>query len=322
MIQKVIRRIHRSIQRRINQRCAYDYPEENGGWKKNTQNPVLGDGSTGSMFDPFVRFVDNQFVMCVSRRMNHTLEFYYSHDGVRWGERIVVLSGIADSQWESEVNRGCFLLRNGRWYLWYTGQHKGKSNIGLATSDDGKTFHRNGMLPVLSPEYPFEGVAVMNPCVLWNEERQVFQMWYAAGENYEPDVICYAESADGIAWKKNSEPILTACEDKKYQKEKVGACDILKLPKGQYCMAYIAYENMNVARIALAYSEDGVHNWIPDENNPILAPTRGSWDRHSVYKPTMYLDPQTHHMMIWYNGRRNHSERIGAAILENKDDSL
>lgn len=316
MINKTIHRICRVLQRIKNQMVAYDFPDEKGGWKKNAHNPVLGNYSSGSMFDPFVRYVDDSFVMCVSRRKNHTLELYCSDDGICWDKIGVALSGIMNSQWESEVNRGCFLIHNETWYLWYTGQHEGKSNIGLAISNDGKNFTRIGSQPVLKPEYSFEGVAVMNPCVLWDEEKQIYRMWYAAGENYEPDVICYAESVDGIVWKKNSKPILTACEDKKYQKEKVGACDILKLSNGHFCMAYIAYENLNVARIAIAYSEDGINNWEYDENNPVLAPTKGSWDRHSVYKPTLCINPKTNNLMIWYNGRFNHQEYIGVAILE------
>ena len=36
----------------------------------------------------------------------------------------------------------------------------------------------------------------MNPFVMYEDGK--FKMWYAAGETYEPNVICYAESDDGV----------------------------------------------------------------------------------------------------------------------------
>ena len=319
MILKIIKRLCRGCVRAFNQLCTYDFPEEGGGWIKYNCNPVLGDAQTGSMFDPFVRIVNNEYVMCVSRRKTHTLEFYRSSNGINWTNPITVLSGIDGSSWETEVNRGSFVLKDGRWYLWYTGQHDGRSCIGLVISEDGMKFKRHSDVPVLTPELQFEGVAVMNPCVLWNEDEKMYQMWYAAGENYEPDVLCYAESQDGVQWKKNAAPILTADKQIEFQKAKVGACDILKLKNGQYCMAYIAYENTNVARIALAYSEDGVSSWVYKNDTPILSPGRGKWDCNAVYKPTLCFDQQGESIFLWYNGRKKHCERIGLARCSVKE---
>lgn len=319
MIVKIIKRLCRGCIRRFNQLCTYDFAEESGGWIKYSNNPVLGDNQTGSMFDPFVRIINGEYVMCVSKRNTHSLELYRSSDGKNWANPITVLSGINGSSWETEVNRGSFVLRGRQWYLWYTGQHEGKSCIGLAISEDGIEFKRYRDIPVLIPELKFEGVAVMNPCVLWNEEQKIYQMWYAAGENYEPDVLCYAESPDGVKWKKKAEPILTADKQIRFQKAKVGACDILKLKNGQYCMAYIAYENTNVARIALAYSEDGVSSWYYKNEQPILSPGRGKWDSNAVYKPTLCVDQQGENVFLWYNGRKKHCERIGLAQCSVKD---
>ena len=60
--------------------------------------------------------------------------------------------------------------------------------------------------PVLRPETPWEvntpGNAVALPKgggLWWDEERQVFRLWYEAGWCRE---ICYAESADGIRWER------------------------------------------------------------------------------------------------------------------------
>ena len=49
-------------------------------------------------------------------------------------------------------------------------------------------------------------------------------MWYSAGDNFEPDVICYAESSDGISWLKYEKPVLAAYAPHLWEKKKVGGC--------------------------------------------------------------------------------------------------
>ena len=63
----------------------------------------------------------------------------------------------------------------------------------------------------------------MNPCVIYEDGK--YRMWYAAGETYEPNVLAYAESMDGINWeKKKINPIFTAQEGNYYEQDRVGGC--------------------------------------------------------------------------------------------------
>lgn len=305
------RQIARNIKKKLMQLNAYDFPSTGDGWKKYSNNPVLGGASSDIYFDPFVRYVSPYYLMCVSNRTANSIEFYYSSDGVTWGDRQVVLSGIPTSSWEQSVNRACFLKKDDVWYLWYTGQNEKNSSIGLAISYDGEKFERITLNPLIVAEYEFEKESVMNPCVLWNEDSQVFQMWYAAGENYEPDMICYAESSDGSHWKKQLTPVKYANKCKKYEQFKIGACDVVK-SEDIYYMVYIAYQNVHVARICLATSKDGIE-WIENVENPILGPEHGKWDSHSLYKPTICFSHSTGDLLLWYNGRTDKRECIGMA---------
>ncbi len=61
------------------------------------------------------------------------------------------------------------------------------AHIGYATSADGKTWRRMSDKPVLSPDKPWEKVAVMCPHVLWDADAKQFRMWYSGGEQYEPE---------------------------------------------------------------------------------------------------------------------------------------
>ena len=315
----LLSRIEKKITRTINQKHAYDFDGTGIGWNKFENNPVLSDEHGGSLFDPFVRRINGKYMMGVSNRRTKSVELYESIEGTLWKKIGVAITGIPTSEWEKDVNRACFLHRNSRWYLWYTGQSEGKSYIGLATSADGRKYDRYEINPVIKPELEFEKKSVMNPCVMYDDCSNMFKMWYAAGESYEPDVIAYAESIDGIHWKKNPIPVMSSNADFLYQKAKVGACDVVRMKDGRYCMAYIAYQNINVARICLAYSDDGISNWIYSKSNPILSPERGKWDSHAVYKPSIVLDEENNKFLLWYNGRTNHCEQIGMAMGEQND---
>lgn len=154
-------------------------------------------------------------------------------------------------------------------------------------------YDRYEINPVIKPELEFEKKSVMNPCVMYDEHSNMFKMWYAAGESYEPDVIAYAESTDGIHWKKNPMPVMSSNAEFLYQKAKVGACDVVRMKDGQYCMVYIAYQNINVARICLAYSNDGISNWIYSKATQFLVQNEESGIVMQCINLQLYLMKKT-----------------------------
>ena len=297
-------------QREVNQRHRYDYPPENNRWQKYGQQPVFGNEETGTVFDPFVIVNGDVFLMVVSERRSGNLILVKSHDGISWNSKETILSKKKNT-WEDTVNRACILFANNQWHLWYTGQKGNTSCIGHLVSDNCYLFSRpSNNLPVLTPTLPEEGQSVMNPCVIWNEERQIYQMWYAAGETYEPDVIFYAESADGNNWQKQETPVLTKYEAHEWEAFKVGGCDVKRLKDGLYVIYYIGYQNLDVTRICFATSQDGIH-WKRANNNYCISPTKNSWDSDACYKPSVIQRNDEYFM--WYNGRRETFEYIGLA---------
>ena len=288
-----------------------------GSFEKYGGGPVFGDESTGTLFDAFVRETpDGRLRMDLSWRPEGSLAVSFSEDGIRWSAPVITLGPDPDSGWEQIVNRNCVLpdpAGNG-WLMWYTGQvwdgGRGRSWIGMARSDDGIHFRRLGRDPVLIPEAAFEKESVMNPFVLFEDGR--FRMWYAAGETYEPDVICYAESADGIRWAKYAgNPVFTANPEKEYEQERIGACDILREGDG-YLMFYIGYRDIHTACICAARSRDGITGWERVPENPLVLPTPEGWDADSCYKPTAVRAGDGTYR-LWYNGRRESREYIGYA---------
>jgi len=68
-------------------------------------------------------------------------------------------------------------------------------------------------------------------------------------------------------------------------------CDILK-ENDRYYMFYIGYQNVDTARVCMAESNDGIHNWVRSMDNPVISPEKKSWDADAVYKPTVVLNKQ------------------------------
>lgn len=308
----IYKKIKRKIEFLSNSRYAYDYESERGGWKKNEEH-VWGGESMGSMFDPYVVEECDAYRMYVSERKTGSIITVLSKSGINWGKKETSLYHGEKGTWEERVNRACVCKRGNIWYMWYTGQSSNNSKIGLATSKDGVHFNKYGNNPVLVPQYSYEQGAVMNPCVMWDDELCVFRMWYAAGEQFEPDVICFATSKDGITWEKYSHnPIFTKSENK-YDQCKVGGCHVVKDTDGTYTLFYIGYQNVDTARICVAKSRNGISDWHRIEDNPILSPQRNSWDSDAVYKPSVLYDFKSQTWKLWYNGRKKNCECIGYA---------
>lgn len=307
MLKKLVRKIYRKIERFINQSHSYDLPDVNAGWQKVGHTPVYGNQDAGTMFDPYVFELGDRFKMLVSERKSGNLILLDSLDGIYWNNKKTLLYG-RKGMWDSVVNRGCLLLSKGTWHLWYTGQNNGTSAIGYATSSDGLNYLRQSESPVIESD----NCSVMNPCVLYDEITKKYRMWYSSGEDYEPDVICYAESIDGTIWNKRLEPVLTVRQDKLWEKFKIGGCCVIQMGNG-LIMYYIGYQNLDVARVCEAFSKDGI-SWMRNDQNWILAPSKKSWDSHAVYKPSAIVKPNV--IYLWYNGRTASEEYIGMAKLQ------
>ena len=256
--------------------------------------------------------IEDRYRLFVSERKNSGIICTDSTDGTEWEKWKVALEAGNKGSWEERVNRASVCKIDGKWLMWYTGQSRNNSAIGIATSDDGIRFTRMQQKPILVPSEPYEKGSVMNPCVLWDKDEKIFKMWYAAGEQFEPDVLCYAESKDGINWERYANNPILEKSNEKYDQCKVGGCDILK-ENDRYYMFYIGYQNVDTARVCMAESNDGIHNWVRSMDNPVISPEKKSWDADAVYKPTVVLNKQKNKLLMWYNGRKQNCERIGLA---------
>jgi predicted GH43/DUF377 family glycosyl hydrolase len=284
-------------------------------WTKHPENPVLGPGiCRQGVFDCCVLPQGDKLRMWFSWRDLHSIAYADSLDGVHWSGPHIVLEPEASHDWEQDdITRPHVLYAGNMWYMWYTGHQRGTahSTIGLATSRDGEHWARATSEPVLSPAGGWEKTNVMCPHVL--HENGKFRMWYSGGEEYEPDAIGYAESADGIHWRREpSSPVIRPIGG--WESDRTTAACIVARDH-DYLAFYIGFEHgYEDCRIGMARSVDGIHNWERYPGNPILSPgPSGSWEDCNVYKP--YVVRWHDGWYLWYNAScfSDRCEQIGLA---------
>jgi beta-1,2-mannobiose phosphorylase / 1,2-beta-oligomannan phosphorylase len=290
--------------------------ETTAGWVKHPGNPVLG-GKLGTCFDISVLREGEKYRMWFSWRPKASLALVESDDGVHWSDPVIVLKPNKASGWEDDINRPGVIKKDGTYRLWYTGQARGHSSIGYATSADGVAWQRMSDKPVLAAELPWEKVAVMCPHVMWDEEQKQYRMWYSGGGQYEPDAIGYATSADGLHWTKHAEnPVVRPDPKCDWEKHLVTAAQIVK-HGDWHLMFYIGFRDIHHAQIGLARSKDGITNWERHPANPIVRPGLNQWDHDACYKPYAIFDGRK--WLLWYNGRHGGMEQIGLVLHEGED---
>src|SRR5579862_5460860 len=154
--------------------------ETTAGWVKYAKNPVLG-GDLGTCFDISVLKEGDTYRMWFSWRPKKSIALVESKDGIKWSKPVIVLGPNAKTDWENDLNRPVVIKNGDLFQMWYTGQARGKSWIGFATSKDGKAWERMSEKPVLTASQPWEKVAVMCPHVIYDSKARQYRMWYSGG---------------------------------------------------------------------------------------------------------------------------------------------
>jgi predicted GH43/DUF377 family glycosyl hydrolase len=277
---------------------------------------VLG-GDLGTCFDISVLKEGDRYRMWFSWRRKKSIALVESKDGIQWNNPLVVLGPNDKTEWENDLNRPVVLKNGSRYQMWYTGQARGKSWIGYATSRDGKKWQRRSGKPVLSPEKPWEKVAVMCPHVLYDKEGKLYRMWYSGGEQGEHNAIGYATSPDGMKWTKHKDnPVFRPDPKNAWEKDRVTGCQVIR-QGGWHLMFYIGFRDESHAQIGLARSRDGITGWQRHPANPVIRPGKDKWDHDAVYKPYALFDGRR--WLLWYNGRKAGVEQIGVAMHQGED---
>ena len=207
-----------------------------------------------------------------------------------------------EGEWDSDfVTTPRVIFQGNTFRMWYQGGHSGVSHIGYATSQNGYTWLKHGI--VLSAGNPgdWDSSSISLGSVLWN--GTAFLMWYTGtnGVTNPGGAVGFAVSTDGINWVRYpGNPVLTPSalgNDQKY----MATPYVIKLQL-TYNMWYTGKSGAtpNVNKILYATSFDGIHwsKWP----SPVLTPSSNAtvWDSGGVYSPSIIWNGQI--FGLWYSG--------------------
>jgi hypothetical protein len=234
-------------------------------------------------------------------------------------ERPVLSHGEPGRFDDSGVMGSCLVRQaGGHLLLYYIGWNRGHTvpfynSIGLAASDDGgETFRRVSIAPIVPRDE-------LDPCFTAGPEVMVeggrWRLWYLSCVRWEPAAagmkhyynIRYAESDDGLRWRKHPAPVLDFAAPGEYALSSPRVLRDGALYRMWYSRRGESY------RIGYATSPDGVRWQRRDAEAGIDVSPEG-WDSESVEYPCV-IDHDGRRY-LFYNGNRYGETGIGLAVLE------
>lgn len=211
---------------------------------------------------------------------------------------------------------------NGRKLLYYTGINLGvtvkiRNSVGLAEwSDSEHRFVRRYLGPVIdrTRELPH---FVATPEIRY--ERGTFRAWFTACVRWEADEagpkhfyhLEYAESADGVEWKRDGTAAITFRDQYEYA---MGVPRVMK-DEGGYKMWFCSRATREVPtyRIRYATSMDGIH-WTRRDEEVGIDVSDSGWDSEMICYPFVFEHRGQRFML--YNGNGYGKTGFGIAVLE------
>jgi hypothetical protein len=235
---------------------------------------------------------------------------------VEVAERPVLGLGALGTFDDSAVLPTCVVTRDGRTYLYYTGWMQGRrvpyyASVGLAVSDDGgRSFTRVSRGPLLERD-DVDPYMTASAWVLVDDGR--WRMWYLsntvwtleAGEPQPRYHIRYAESEDGLHWRRDG----TVCIDFKDESEYAIARPCV-VRDGDFYRMWYSYRGA-AYRIGYAESDDGV-KWTRRDDRAGIDISSDGWDSEMLEYAVVFTHRGRRHML--YNGNEFGRTGVGLAV--------
>ena len=234
-------------------------------------------------------------------------------------EKPILIPGELGTFDDSGVMGSCILKVSDTKYLYYIGWNLGKTvpfrnSIGIAKEDGGefKKLFRGPILDRTRDEPHF----VASNCVIY--ENKIYKMWYLSCVKWEKinnEIrhfyhIKYAESLDGINWRREGKVAIDFYDEYEYA---ISVPRIIK-KKDKYIMWFSSRGSREYStyRIRKAISDDGI-NWKRTEEIE-LDVSKDGWDSEMVCYP--YVFEYNEKLYMLYNGNGYGKTGIGLAVLE------
>lgn len=207
---------------------------------------------------------------------------------------------------------------DGKLLLYYGGWNRGYTvpfynSIGLAVSDDGgESFRRVSIAPIV-PRDDVDPCFTSGPVVM--VEGELWRLWYLSCVRWERTAaglrhyynIRYAESADGLRWRKHPAPVIDFAGPGEYA---ISQPRVLR--DGDLYRMWYSHRGQSY-RIGYATSPDGVRWQRRDAEVGIDVSPEG-WDSESIEYACVIDHGGKRY--LFYNGNRYGQTGVGLAVLE------
>ncbi|GAB4199139.1 MAG: hypothetical protein Fur0023_01200 [Bacteroidia bacterium] len=225
---------------------------------------------------------------------------------------------------DSGCAMGYLITINGRKHLYYLGWNlkvtvPWLNTIGLAIesgmgSDVFPLFEKYSMAPIMdrSHEDPF---SISYPSILF--ENNIYRMWYGSNLSWGKEekemrhVFKYAESDDGIYWKRTNHVVLMHIYPNEFALSKPFVIKDRDIYKMWY--SYRGRNEIKTYRIGYAESTDGF-NWTRKDDEVGIDVSKEGWDSEMICYPFVFDFNGNRYML--YNGNGYGKTGFGIAILE------
>jgi len=288
-------------------------PPGGAGWSKDPSSPVLLPSPAGA-FDEDGVFPGPVTRNGVTYRLWFTgldrfgierIGLATSTDLLTWTKHLanpLIYPGPSGS-WDSAGTGQATVDFDGISYrAWYRGvDAAGVGRIGLATSNDGTTFTKSPMNPVLNVGAAGSWDAGTIHFVHVVNDGNGYRMWYAASNAAGLVRFGSADSMNGTNWTKTfSNPEFGPGSPGEWDEGGLGSLRVIRDGMG-WRMWYTGLGLDGRTRIGYAGSPDG-HAWTRGPENPVIREgLPGSWDEHSVYVGGTMLEGV--YFKMWFGGR-------------------
>ncbi|MCK5398278.1 MAG: hypothetical protein KAJ33_08520, partial [Thermoplasmata archaeon] len=281
-------------------------------WDKQGVALPLGinpDPDYSLMGTPYIMKNGTQYMMWYiggGSTVNYEIFHATSNDGYSWTKKGIVLNlGTSGQTDDYRLAYPRVIYDEGQYKMWYSGSDGTNYRVHYATSPDGETWTKEGVVMDLGAPGELDDEHVLCTSIM-KLSNGTYQMWITGsdGTNFR---IFAATSLDGIAWTKNGVVVdLGAPGD---MDDVHALYPTVCVISNQYSMWYRG--NSGTEAILYASSPDG-ETWTK-HGMAIPIGTSGDTDDNYITDPSVLLDNDGY-AKLWYAGHDGSNYRIHLAV--------
>lgn len=227
-----------------------------------------------------------------------------SQDGQNWEKQEQPLLDIREDEWDNSyiAANGSAVVYQDKVYYYYHGRNAqaGRSEIGLAISEDGFLFDERTDAPVLcsGTEGTWDCNGVADPYVI--EFGGKLYMYYLGMDEVNVQRLGVAVSVDGYIWTKYANnPIMDVGVMGAFDENGLGEPSVVYYSPYFY-MLYTGRNNQEQRNIGVAVSRDGVH-WKKLCYQGVIELSSNTWDNQVICDTTLWPNDDGT-FSVWYGG--------------------